>query len=71
MQVTVTDYALAKVAGRRGAQESLGGSSSEVRQHGFLSEAQTRREGWALTASATARRADGVLDSELLRVWLR
>ena len=55
---------------REGRAREILGLEVEGRQHGFLSAAQTRWESWALSASAMANRADGVLDSELLRVWL-
>lgn len=61
----------AKVAERTECSGNPGLDSTEVRQRGFLSAAQMRRESWALTASAAASRADGVLDSELRQVWLR
>lgn len=69
LQVTETDCALHR-GGREGRAREILGLEVEGRQHGFLSAAQTRRDSWALTASAMANRADGVLDSELLRVWL-
>ena len=59
-----------KVGERREGSGNPGTGEVEDRQHGFLSAAQTRWESWALSASAMANRADGVLDSELLRVWL-
>ena len=43
-----------KVGERREGSGNPGTGEVEDRQHGFLSAAQTRRESWALTASAMA-----------------
>lgn len=64
LQVTETDYALRKGEKEKGQLGKSWDQSSQDRQHGFLSAAQAWRESWALTTSAMASRADGVLDSE-------